>query len=387
MDNLRGKKDFLIIFSDVYLAYSPSTLNLFYSLKKHHNVELVAARQLASFSDNKVADDDIKYIDFKVKRNILNIIHLVFYKILDRFSNSPENAEHKRNLYNNQTRAIIAYIKKTKKEIIAVDFMVLWCVQQAGKKAHVLSLEIYENDRYFKNVQLSNIKSMIIQSQERLNYLFPKEKPVYFIVQNSPVTINFVPVYKQRKNTDLIYCGSSVLGFGIITCLDFIKDYKEYTLTVKGAFPKETVEVVNEFYADLIAEKRLIIDTDYLSEKDLTYYLSKFRIGFAFYDFYRFSHLRSFNYFTAPSGKVFGYLNSGVPVIGNILPAFEFIEKNDCGKLISHLSSIQIKSAIDAIEDNYLYYAENTKRLSAEYDFNKMIQPFINFITENTTDK
>jgi hypothetical protein len=380
MDNT-GKKSFLIIFSDVYLAYSPSTLNLFYALKKHHNVELVAARQLASFSDNKVADDDIKYIDFKVKRNIFNIIHLVFYKISDRFTRPSENIRQKRNLYNNQTRAIIAYLKNTKKEIIAIDFMVLWCAQQAGKKAHVLSLEIYQNDRYFENVRLSNIKSLIIQSQERLDYLFPKEKPKYFIVQNSPETINFVPAYEQRKKTDLLYCGSSVLGFGIITCLDFIKDYKEYTLTVKGAFPKETAYVVNEFYADLIAEKRLIIDTEYLSETDLTYYISKFRIGFAFYDFYRFSHLRTFNYFTAPSGKVFRYLNSGVPIIANTLPGFQFIDENRCGKLIEYLSSLQIKSAIDSIEKDYFLYAENAKSISYHYDFSTMIQPFLAYVS------
>ncbi len=380
MDNT-GKKDFLIIFSDVYLAYSPSTLNLFYALKKHHHVELVAARQLASFSDNKVPDDDIKYIDFTVKRGLFDIIRVVFYKISDRFINSSENTKQKRNLYSNQTRAIIAYLKKTKKEIIAIDFMVLWCAQQAGKKAHILSLEIYQNDGFFKNVELRSIKSLIIQSQERLNYLFPKEKPKYFIVQNSSDTINFVPAYEQRKKTNLLYCGSSVLGFGIITCLDFIKDYKEYTLTVKGAFPKETADVVNEFYADLVAEKRLIIDTDYLSETDLTYYVSKFRIGFAFYDFYRFSQLRTFNYFTAPSGKVFRYLNSGVPVVANILPGFQFIDENRCGKLIGYLSSLQIKSAIDSIEQDYLLFAENAKSISYQYDFSTMIQPFLAYVS------
>jgi len=173
-----------------------------------------------------------------------------------------------------------------------------------------------------------------------------------------------------------------MLYFGIITCLDFLRDYKEYTLTIKGAYPNGTKEIVEEFYSDLLTEKRLIIDTNYLSEESLTKYVSKFRIGFAFYDFYRFPHLKTFNYYTAPSGKVYQYLNSGTPIIGNVLPGFKFINETKSGVLVNYLSTQQIKMAIDAIEEDYLTYAENAKRIASEYDFNKMIIPFLKYVIE-----
>lgn len=369
-----------MLFTDPHIVYSPSTLNVFYKLKELFKTQLISARQSNYYTDKEIVDDNITYIDFAPANSIYDLIKGLFFRITDKFFKPSASKITARTLNNSKTRALIAYIKKTDKEIIAVDFMALWCVQQVGKQAHLLSLEINQNDPYYQNIKLSTIKSVIIQSKERLDYLFPSEKPKYFIVQNAPKNIDFVPVYNQREKTNLLYCGSAVFGFGIISCLDFIKDYKEYTLTVKGAFPKDTEQVINEFYADLLAEKRLIVDNEYLSETELTHFVSKFRIGFAFYDFYRFGHLKTFNYFTAPSGKVFQYLNSGVPVIGNKLQGFDFIEEKKCGKLIGYLSSLQIKSAIDAIENDYLTYAANAKKAALTYDFNTMIQPFLDYV-------
>jgi len=380
MAEVKTEEEFLIIFTDAHLAYSPTTLNLFYKLKENHTVKLLSVAQPAFFSDNIIADPNIEYINVIVKRDIRNVFKEIFYRIFDLLLKPSQKTLALRGMLNYNTKVIISKIEKTKANIIAVDSTALWCVQQAGKKAHLLSLEILQNDKYFEDIQLRTIKSVIIQSQERLDYLFPKEKPKYFIVQNAPKNISFSPKYDEREKTDLIFCGSAVPSFGIISCLDFIKDNKEYTLTLKGAFPKDTEQIINDFYSDLITEKRLIIDSSYLSESDLTKYISTFRIGFAFYDFYRFDHLRTFNYYTAPSGKVFQYLNSGVPVIANALPGFQFIDKNGCGKLIDYLSSQQIKLAIDTIEKDYLRYAENAKKLSYTNDFEKMIQPFLMYI-------
>jgi hypothetical protein len=377
---MKSRKEFLIIFADPYLAYSPSTLNLFSKLKENHNVELISGKQRDIYISNRISDTNIKYIDFSTEMNVLNVAKTAFSKLLNKLLNKSKKAKDIGNPYNPQTRALISFIKKTEKEIIAVDFKVLWCVQQAGKQAHLLSLEVNTDDLYFKLTQVNTVKSLIIQSEERLDYLFPGEKPPYFFVQNSPDVIDFVPDFAARKKTDLLYCGSSIVGFGIITCLDFLKDYKEYTLTVKGPVDNEIREIIADFYQDLVDENRLIIESDYLTQAELTRYLSKFRIGFAFYDFYRFSFYRAFNFFSAPSGKVYQYLNSGVPVIGNYLSGFKFIEQNNCGKLISHLSTKQIKAAIDAIEEDYLLFAENAKKLSYEYDFQKMVQPFLEYI-------
>jgi len=382
MDNQRVKKNILILFCDTHLTYSPSTLNLFYKLKQHHDVELLSARIAGYYTTNQVTDPDIKYIDFKVKRTPSELLRASFYKLVDRVFKPSEATLRTRYLHNYKTKALVEYIKRCNRNIIAVDFFALWCVQKAGKQADILSLEIHENDAYFDTIELSTIKSVIIQSEERLNHLFPQKQPRYFIVQNAPRYVDFEPNYNNRSKKNLIFCGSAVYGFGIISCLDFLKDYKEYTLTVKGALPHEIEGVINKYYGDLVLEKRVVMDPEYLSAEDLTHYISKFRIGFAFYDFYRYSHLRTFNYATAPSGKVFQYLNSGVPIIANVLPGFEFIRKNHCGKLIDSLGSVQIKQAIDAIEESYVEIANNAKLLSQEYDFDKMIAPFLDYVEQ-----
>ncbi len=363
-------KEFLIVYTYPNFAYSPTTLNLFYELKKHFSVELVIPRPEKTYSLHEIDDPCVKYYDEIGKLTIFEHLIKTFKKIKDFFVEpSP------RRLFE---RDIISFIKKRKyKEIIAVDFLALWCAQIAGRKAHLLSLEI---NKYYRDVNFDHILSVIIQSEERLNYLFPEAKPPYFIVQNAPKYIDFTPPCESRKKTDLIYCGSAMLGFGIITCLDFIKDHREYTLTLIGALPDETRSVIDQFYSDLITDNRLIINNTYLAMSDLTHFVSKFRIGLAFYDFYRFPHLRTFNYYSAPSGKIFQYLNSGVPVIANKISGFEFLEEKQCGKTINYLSSDRIKAAIDAIESDYEHFAKNAKSFSKENDFETQISPFIEYL-------
>ncbi len=367
-------KEFLIVYIYPNFAYSPSVLNLYLELKKKFYVELVVPRPDKSYSTHEIKDPCIKYFDdysdLTQKERFIKFVKKI-KDILIR----PTKIRLKE-------REIISYIKRNKhknKEIIAVDFFALWCAQIAGRKAHFLSLEIYNTS--YSNIKVENILSVIIQSEDRYKYLFPKKTLKYFIVQNSPKFIPLTPPITKRKKTDLIYCGSAMLGFGIISCLDFIKDYKEYTLTTIGAMPDETMAVINSFYNDLIEEKRLIINTKYFSLEDLTYFVSKFRVGFVFYDFFRFENLRVFNYFTAPSGKCFQYLNSGVPVVASNVQGFKFLEEKKCGELVDFLSSLQIKKALDKIENDYEFYAKNAKSVSRENDFEEMIQPFIKYIS------
>ncbi len=378
-------KKVLIIFSDIHLPYSPTVLNLFYELKKHCEVTLFCPEPEDWFSVQKVEDPGIVY--FKPEVSLApnpGLFARVINKITNRFSPPPTSESLLlQSLSTPKTEKLIEVIEEFDGEIIAVDFLSLWCTQQAGKKAHFLSLEINENDRYRDACDLSLIKSVLIQSIERFKKLFKDLEPNYFIVQNAPHYINFLPNYKIRKQTDLIFCGSATLEFGIVTCLEFLKDYPEYRLTINGAMPKASLTVINSFFKDLIYEKRLIINDKYLDPTSLTHYVSQFRIGLAFYDFYRFEHIRSFNYFTAPSGKVFQYLNSGVPVIGNNLPGFHFIHQKKTGALISHLSSLAIKSAIDTIESEYDEIAKNAKDASFDFDFSKNVSQFIDFLICN----
>jgi len=149
-------KEFLIVYTYPNFAYSPTTLNLFYELKKHYSVELVIPRPEKTYSLHEIDDPCIRYFDEIGELTIFEHLIKTLKKIKDLFIEpSP------RRLYE---REIIAYIKKRKnKQIIAVDFMALWCAQMAGRKAHLLSLEI---NKYYRDVNFDAILSVIIQSEK-----------------------------------------------------------------------------------------------------------------------------------------------------------------------------------------------------------------------------
>jgi hypothetical protein len=369
-------KKVLIVFSDYYLPYSPSTLNLFYELKKNKfDVRILAAQPNPDFSLQKIVDEKIEYVT--PVRNDRNVVGRVYDKVVSKVI-SKEQLDRK----NLMSGLAISFIKKIgdieADEIIAVDFFSLWCVQQAGKTAHLLSLEIQEFDPYFNNCNLSKIKSVLIQTEKRFNHLFRNSvKPPFSILPNSPPLIDFKPDVQGREKFNLVYCGSAIIEFGIFSCLDFISDFPEYKLTIKGAVPSNTREGIEKYYSELLTSKRLVINDTYMDATGLTQFISKFWAGFAFYDFYRFPHLRRFNYYTAPSGKLYQYFNSGVPVVGNMLEGFTMVDNYNAGKLISYLSANQIKNALDYIENDYNEISENSKKLSFHFDSASFLQKFI----------
>lgn len=371
-------KNILIVFPDRHLPYAPTILNLYYGLKPLCNVSLISSEPDPSFSSLKIVDPGIIYFSDETFPKAPGIISRAFNKLKQKIIVPSTEEITQRKLLIPKAKKIIELIKESIcDEIIAVDFFALWCVQQTGKKAHLISLEILEKDEYRDTCNLSIINSVLIQTEERYNYLFDNKLVPKYIVQNAPKYIEFLPSYESRESKHLIYCGSAVPWFGIFSCLDFLNDYPDYKLTIKGAIPPNTLSSINIFYKNLLDEGRVILDDLYLDTEALTKYVSKFRIGFAFYDFYRYDHMRIFNYFTAPSGKVFQYFNSGVPVIGNQLKGFKIIEENNAGVLIPTLSSRAIKKSIDVIENNYTEMARNAKMASDKFDFNNNIKPFI----------
>jgi len=376
-------KNVLIVFSDIHLPYSPTVLNLFHEFKKSCKVRIFCPEPEDWYTLERINDSDVVY--FKPRPPVKDTPSLpsrVYNKIKNRlFVSTPGKQKMlSKHLTIPKAEVIIDFVKDFDGEIIAVDFFSLWCVQQAGKKAHLVSLEINDNDAYRDACSFAGIKSVLIQSSERYEYLFKTIRPPYFNVQNAPPYIDFLPMYNERDKKDLIFCGSAVPSFGVMSCLDFVKDYPEYRLTLKGALPKETHNSINLFYSDLLDSGRLILDPGYLDHISLTEYVSKFRIGFAFYDFYRFEAVRKFNYFTAPSGKVFQYLNSGIPIIANDLPGFDLIKQKDAGAIVSHLSSMQIRKAIDTIESSYIDKAKNARKAAKDFDFSENAASFINFV-------
>lgn len=372
-------KKILVVYPDPYLSYSPSTLNLYDALSVEFDVSILTFEPDANFSSQKITDKKVIYLkaapadDGSFKKKILKKLASVF-----AFN------KQKNNLLTYKAKALIKVIKQFEGAIIAVDFFALWCVQKTGRQAHLLSLEIHEKDRYREACSIS-VQSVIIQTAERYNFLFPGKLINTFYVQNAPVFIEEknIDITKRRSN-DLIFCGSAIPGFGIFSCLEFLKDFPSYTLTLKGAVPEFVEKIIKEKFADLLQQKRLIIDAAYLSATQLNCFISRFRIGFVFYDQLRFDFVKKFNYITAPSGKMFQYYNAGVPVIGSNISGLSSVADFKTGVLIDSLGSAAIKNAIDKIESNYAYFATNAQEASRYFDFNKNITPFIKYLKKNS---
>lgn len=369
----------LIVFTDAHLAYSPSTLNLYNSLKERCDVQIVAFEPDHSYSSQKVDDSNVIYLEnppiFEDGIPLTKRLYTEIRKSIKPITNAD--------LLTAKARILIEYIKQFDGVLIAIDFFALWCIQQAGKSAHVFSLEIFEKDKYKNACVVTKIESVITQSQDRYDFLFPKHNVPVFYVQNSPYYIAIdESSYEKREKKKLVFCGSAMPFFGIFSCLEFISDHPEYSLTVKGAVPSFVQKVIQEHFAYLITEKRLIIDSAYLGPEALNVFLDHYYIGFVFYDLYRFEFVNSFNYKTVPSGKLSQYYNAGVPVIANNLKGLKSIKDYHAGVLIDNLSSKNILEAINQIESNYTYYAKGAKQASVDFDYKKGITPFIDFLTQ-----
>jgi glycosyltransferase involved in cell wall biosynthesis len=370
-------KKILIVFPDPTLPFSPSTLNLYDSLSNIYDVTILTFEPNLSYSPQKIIDKKIIYL----KQFSNPVLYKIFMRGLREMTKRLKLKKFNfLLLLAGRALPLIREIKKFDGEIIAVDFFALWCVMMAKKKAHLLSLEIIDNDLYRNSCPINIIKSVIIQSEERYSYLFGNQKIKTFFVQNAPNHIDEKIDLRKREKNELIFCGSAMPGFGIFRCLEFLENFPEYRLTVKGAVPPNVKNTMRKNFSELFDQNHLVINEEYLSPSELNTYISKFRIGFVFYDYFKFDNINTFNYKTAPSGKLFQYYNAGLPVVSNNVSGLNSIKEFKTGVMIESMDSRSIKDAIDQIELDYENYAIRSKNLSAHFDFSKNIIPFINYL-------
>lgn len=366
-------KKILIIYPDPFLSYSPTTLNLHDSLAAGAGVSILTFEPDPKYSSHRITDRNVNYIPVPPAAGLIK-------RLARKVAVKTGIKDSTDLLRTPKAEVLIKSIKQFDGEIIAVDFFALWCAQKAGKKAHFLSLEIYQQDKYKDACDPNAIKSVIIQSDERYNYLFGHRQLKKFLVPNAPAYIDEPVQMARREKKNLIFCGSAIPGFGIFSCIEFINDFPEYTLSVKGAVPQKIKEQIENNFSSLLKTGRLILNDQYMEPAALNRYVGDFRIGFVFYDFYRFENIDTFNYKTAPSGKLFQYYNAGIPVIGNNVPGLSSITQYKTGIQISTMGSLAIKRAIDEIESNYEGFAMNSKKASENFDFNRNVGPFVDFL-------
>ena len=78
---------------------------------------------------------------------------------------------------------------------------------------------------------------------------------------------------------------------------------------------------------------------------------------------------------------MFNYFAAGVPVIGIDIPGLQPVRDFDCGVLTKDMQPESIKNAIVEIESRFDYYSENCLRAAAHFSFDKMAEPFLDYLT------
>jgi glycosyltransferase involved in cell wall biosynthesis len=351
------KKKIYIISADEIILYQPSILNLYDYFLNDFEPEIITFEP-DFLGKSKDTSRNIKYITHKnFKSKFLRLVELPVNAVFKRLSKFIPLIKYRLELVRNYKEQLLYNsIKNISNQIIlAVDPMPLFVAQKTNNKIAFLSLEIIPNDKYLNQIDISKIQFVIIQNEERFNYLFPNQKPIVFYVQNAPLLSAKVTHKSERKN--LLWAGTITKEFGVLNCVEFVRNNPQYKLVLKGASALNTKEYIEKKYADLLQQNILEINTTYLKANEFVKFISTHKIGFCFYD-WNLIH-SNFNYQTAPSGKLFMYLAAGVPVIACNIIGFKFIEDYDAGVLIDDYSVETILAAIKKIEANYTQYSTN----------------------------
>lgn len=375
-------KKVTILFGDAHLSYSPTVIGLYDLLSRQFDVTIVA-RSPESFDNKPLPDRRVVYIKEKPsdgRRRYLSRARFEALALLrGDVAQLKQAGVHHSHLAGFEF--VRDYLNSEKPDlVIAVDFKNLFFAQVLGRRVEFLSLEIRENDIFYNSCLkrgFDNIDSVIIQTRERYRHLFDdRDLPVYFI-QNAPVYIAS-PTVNERQG--LVYAGTAWDPFGFYHILEFLNAYPEYDLTLKGALLHDDRARVNDEYQALISTGRLTIDDDYLDQREIVEYLRRFRAGFCFYNF-DIDWVNTFNYRSAPSGKMFNYMAAGVPVIGIDVPGLGPVKEFDCGVLIADLKPASIKRAVEQTLSDHQRYSKNCLTAAEHYSFDRAAAPFIGYVS------
>ncbi|MFN8289413.1 MAG: hypothetical protein U0U70_04105 [Chitinophagaceae bacterium] len=268
--------------------------------------------------------------------------------------------------------------------IIAVDTGPALFCQLTNRSYHFLSTEL-QTERIEETKLLNSkfILSIIIQTKRRLALLaIPGQDQIknVFFIQNAP---DFKPpVKRSRPSGKLIFGGAIWEGFGFQYCLELIRKYKQFSLTLKGTAQCD-IEHYKKEYAAEIAAGRLVVDNSYSGADEFNDLLLEHSIGFSFYDLHHPEIRKSREHYeTAPSGKMFTYFGLGIPVIGSA--GLSEISEFEAGVTLSDYSPDSLFAAVEKILADYSRYSDNALKAAAHFSFTEMARPFADFIQKQS---
>jgi len=379
---MNKKENILIFFDGAHLAFSPTTIQLYDELEKTHHVTIIA-QDPEVLNGQKLNNRNVVY--YKYFSVPTRHLYWLLFKLLLVFNKEAKKIKasglgHKDYFFT--YLFLKKYLKRNKVDrIICLDICNLFFCQMLGKKVDFLSLEIGKDLNLWPMINKDMINCVITQSIERYKFLFNDEKHTVFYVQNAPIYIE-KEIFKNKKG--LIYTGGANNRFGFFHCLDYVKKYSDEILTFQGAILKEDEKRVESEYANILNNGQLVVNRDYIENDGMTDFLSRFEIGFCFYNFDdEFIKKNAFNYQSAPSGKMFKYLAAGVPVVCSDIIGFKFVEEFKCGVLVPNLSEDEIRKAVLRIRADYNAYVENTVKAAKHFSFDNSVSHYLEYINKS----
>lgn len=236
------------------------------------------------------------------------------------------------------------------------------------KRTTVFSLELED---YLKNISKKfgdDISFLISQSTQRAEYL--DMSATVLIVPNSYQETIISNQTKETEHSGLIYSGTICRAFGrdwLQSLADF-EGCKNLRLVFHGRCVDGNIKVLQR--------NHLLLDT-YLSDFELQKLVESCAVGLIFYDSKYIDASQKFNFETAPSGKLFKYLSSEVPVIVNSCDGMRMVTDFGAGIELDCVTPESVLGAYKKIINNYDHYQKGCRQLMNDSMFDKKMLPYI----------
>ena len=233
-----------------------------------------------------------------------------------------------------------SYIKKFIERIL--NKYALFTITQDELRANLIERENKIPREKIKIVYNSSIGNVIKTKSNwlRNNLAIPNDKVIVLAVGS---------LIKEHMIEEIVCCSSSWP--------------KKYVLVLHGWFPDDEIEDRIKRCAIKYPE-RIYISEKILPFKDKYLISSSADIGLVFFKPVN----ENMRYTGAAAGKLFDFIQCGVPIIANNLPGMKnLVEDNGCGIVVDETE--EIAHAVSAIDADYKLYSEKSCKAFLKYDF------------------
>ena len=229
--------------------------------------------------------------------------------------------------------------------------------------------------KFIERILNKNALFTITQDELRSNLLerenkIPREK--IKIVYNSSIG-NVIKTKSNWLRNSLAIPNNKVIVLAVgslikehmaeeIVAVSLTWPYK-YVLVLHGWFPDDEIGNRIKQYSKKYPE-RIYISEKILPFKDKYLISSSADIGLVFFKPVN----ENMRYIGAAAGKLFDFIQCGVPIIANNLPGMKnLIEDNGCGIVVDEME--EIAHALSVINADYKLYSEKSYKAFLKYDF------------------